>query len=179
MEPPARPARPSRRVPAAGRLSLAPLPASALLLLPVLLLSAGACGPGSTSRESSGAAAAGSVVADAVPVPPGTESPFEDLPGIDGFDRLNPEQQARVVERANSTRCDCGCPDHSVNHCLHQREACEVAIRIAGAFVDDALALQLQTGGAEPPPGEPGDDNPEPETASTDEPESGGDGAAN
>ena len=90
-------------------------------------------------------------------VPPGNEAMHADLPGIDGFDALEPHLQQQVVQRANSAACTCGCVGHAVNDCLHQHEDCEVALRLAGGFVDDALAFQHQAGGdvaATPAPGE-------------------------
>lgn len=178
MEAPVRPSRPARRAPAADRLSLAP---AALLL--VAALAAGACtpepGPAPGPAAAPGGAGTGLALGDATRVAPGEEGDFPDLPGIEGFERLEPALQARVVERANLTRCDCGCPRHSVNHCLHQREACEVAIGTARGFVDDALAHQLHAAAPGAAAEEPGDDNPEPNEAAEAEPEGPGEEAAN
>ena len=41
-----------------------------------------------------------------------------------------------------NTLCDCGCVGHVVARCLHDVEDCQVAVRLAAGFVDDALAAQ-------------------------------------
>jgi hypothetical protein len=89
-------------------------------------------------------------MSDIMMVEPDDETSFADLPGVDGFDQLGPELQLVVLSRANRARCDCGCIGHSVNACLHQDEACDVARSIAAGFVTDAsiLALVVPEGGA-------------------------------
>ncbi len=166
MEPPARRTRLSRRVFAADRPSLAPLPSCAGLLS-VLLLSA-SCGGQLERAGHAGSQGPDLAFTDATGVAPGDEGTFDDLPGVEAFEGLAPELQEVVVDRANRTRCDCGCPRHSVNHCLHQEEACEIALRLARSFVDDALSLQLQAGGAAPAAPE---DQPDREPVEPDGPE--------
>ena len=121
----------------------------------VLLGSLTGCGAATDpSAEAAGGPGAwgGGSVADAQLVAAGDEGDFEDLGDVEGFDQLSSPFREAAVERANLTRCDCGCQRHSVNHCLHQSEVCDVALRLARGFVDDALAYQLQVIGATPTP---------------------------
>lgn len=113
------------------------------------------------------------VPSDPPPVPVAHETAHADLPGIEGFESLDAPLRARVLARANRATCDCGCVGHTVAECVAEVEGCAVAERLATAFVDDALAVQLQAprgaegegavrgaadpersapGGAEPPP---------------------------
>lgn len=82
-------------------------------------------------------------MSDIAMVEPEDETSFTDLPGVGGFDDLDPSLQAAVLSRANRARCDCGCTGHSVNACLHQGEVCDVARSIAAGFVTDASVLAL------------------------------------
>ena len=81
---------------------------------------------------------------------------FTDLPGVERFELLTPTLQTSVLERANHARCDCGCPGHSVNACLHQQELCDVALGLARGFVADAevLALTAPEAAGDPAPAE-------------------------
>jgi hypothetical protein len=174
LEPPARRAHFARRRIAADRSPFA----RALLgpgLLAVLVLSA-SCGGRPGGAGGSGVPEGSDLaLADATAVEPGFEGTFDDLPGVEGLDALALDLQSSVVARANRTRCDCGCPNHSVNHCLHQDETCEVALRLARSFVDDALSLQLQTGDAAPAASE---DQPDREPATPDGPGEPADGGS-
>jgi len=81
-------------------------------------------------------------LADLAHVAEADRTTFDDLPGIEGLDALAPPQRAWVVARANDVRCDCGCIGHSINACLHQREDCSIAARMASMLVDDARTLE-------------------------------------
>lgn len=89
-------------------------------------------------------------LADIAVVAAGEETAFTDLPGVEGFESLAPNQKVAVLARANRAHCDCGCPGHSVNACLHQGELCDVALGMARSFVADAEALALHAGDAGP-----------------------------
>ena len=113
----------------------------------------------------------GTPLADVVSVATEDETSFTDLPGVEGFEQLSPALQAAVLVRANRARCDCGCPRHSVNACLHQDDLCDVALGLANGFVADAQALALNSPeiGAltpESPPAVAGESSPTPSGAS-------------
>jgi hypothetical protein len=101
-----------------------------------------ACGP-EPPAEQERPVAADDVLGNLELVAPEDVGRWEDLPGIAGFEDLDADLRAQVVARANRTACACRCFGRSVNACLHQTEQCETAIRLATAFVDDALAFQL------------------------------------
>ncbi|MEM7248887.1 MAG: hypothetical protein AAF533_26380 [Acidobacteriota bacterium] len=98
-----------------------------------------------------GVARAVATVPDLERLPPGRWADFTDLPGVTGFAELTDAGRSEVLERANSTRCTCGCQDHTINHCLHQHATCEVALRLATGFVEDARAFEKTTTASEPP----------------------------
>jgi hypothetical protein len=100
-----------------------------------------ACAREEGLRAGGGAEALG--LQDTPHVPDGDETSYLDLPGVDSFLRLAPDLQVAVLARANRAACTCGCPDHTVAHCLHQeKERCDVALRMAQGFVTDAMSHQ-------------------------------------
>ena len=119
-----------------------------------LALAGAALGLGGCTRPPALAeAASASSVADTVHVAAEDESFFTDVP-VDGFDALTPHGQAAVAARANRAKCDCGCFGHSVNACLHLKETCDTAVRMAAQFIADARLGEQIAGIAAPPPGE-------------------------
>ena len=118
------------------------------ILVTVLALGSYACADDADLDEGGERAPGSSLLADAVFVEAGDEGEFDDLPGVEAFEGLSEPQRVAVVARANRTRCTCGCPRHSVNHCLHQQEACDVALHAAAGYVDDAFAFERLGGAA-------------------------------
>lgn len=126
--------------------------AGSVLVLGTLLL--GACGRGGAGGEG----ATPESLADTPRVPPEQETFYTDVP-VEGFDALSPGAQADVAARANRARCDCGCFGHSVNACLHMKETCDVAVRLATRFVAEArLAAEIAEGSATGSAAQPGPD---------------------
>ena len=110
------------------------------------LLAAGACSSPPHDDDASGRPALGSFD-DLEVLPPDERANFTELPGVAGFDRLSTSGREAVLARANRTVCPCGCPGHSIGHCLNQAEECAVAVRTATAFVEDVMVREPEPTG--------------------------------
>ena len=90
--------------------------------------------------------------------PPAAETPlaarprtaYEDLPGIPELTKLTEEQQAEVLQRANTDMCDCGgCVQDTVARCLTLDPVCTVAPELARQIIRDVVGGGAQTRPAE------------------------------
>lgn len=125
---------------------------TALVALACLL--AASCAREEAASAESGPAV-GPALSDVAHVAAADETSFEGLPedeslaALSGrFERLSEDGRAEVMARANRSACSCGCPGHTVAHCLHQKETCDVAVALVERFVADQHAVELNA-----PPG--------------------------
>ena len=61
---------------------------------------------------------------------------YTEFPGID-TSVMSDEELAAFIDRANTDRCTCGCPDPSVAWCLYNHDGCDFPMKILTAIAAD------------------------------------------
>jgi len=69
---------------------------------------------------------------------------YDELPGLD-LDKLSPERRKRVLERANTELCTCGCRGDTVARCLVKDPDCQLVKSLAKAIYEEERVRPLTT----------------------------------